>query len=190
MKSFLKDDLNEILSLYPEFKNCKIFVETGTFKGGTVKEMSPFFEKIYTVEYSERLYTELKKINLPVNIESHRNNSEDFLKKILPSLKGQKIIFFLDAHWAGIETGFYQEDCPLLKELKVIKENCNDNLIIIDDYNKFETVRQKNHYRDARHTKVFGKNGKIEDWKDITLDNVLKITGKEHYKILNNRLII
>ena len=60
----------------------------------------------------------------------------------------------------------------------------------MDDFNKFGVVRQKEHYKDERHTKVFGKNGKIEDWKEITLENVLELLDTEEYKIVKERLII
>lgn len=191
MRSLTIEDYNEIITFYPDFKTAKIFVETGTFKGETVKNMSNIFNAIYTVEYSKQLYLELMKNNLPKNINLYNDNSEKFLSDILQKLeKNESIIFFLDAHWAGIDTGFYNEDCPLLKELKIIKKNCKNALIIMDDFNKFGVVRRKEHYTDKRHVEKFGKNGKIEDWKDITLENVLKILNCEEYKIVKERLII
>lgn len=190
MRSLTSDDYLEIIEKYPCFQDCDTFIETGTYKGATIKNLLSNFKNLHTVEYSEKLYKDLLKENFPDKVKLYNNNSEDFLKKLLSILNESKLIFFLDAHWAGIETGFYKEDCPLLKELKIIKENCKNALIIMDDFNKFGVVKQKDHYKDHRHVKVFGKNGKIEDWRETTLENVLKLLDTKDYKVLKERLII
>lgn len=190
MRSLTSEDFLEIIEKYHQFQDCETFIETGTYKGATIKNLLSNFKNLYTVEYSRKLYKDLLKEKFPNKVKLYNNNSEDFLKELLPTLTDKKLIFFLDAHWAGIETGFYKEDCPLLKELKIIKGNCKNALIIMDDFNKFGIVKKKEHYKDQRHIKVFGKNGKIEDWTETTLENVLNVLDTKDYKILKERLII
>ena len=56
MRSLTKEDYEEIISLFPDFPNCDTFIETGTFEGATIKNLSSLFKNLYTVEYSEKLY--------------------------------------------------------------------------------------------------------------------------------------
>lgn len=191
MRSLTLENYKEILSLFNPDMEYNIFIETGTYKAATIKNIQSEFKEIYTVEYSIKIFNELDKSGFKEYVHFYNDNSESFLQKLLPGLKNKNIVIFLDAHWAGIETGFYQEDCPILKELKIIKENNENNyLIIMDDFNKFGVVKQKEHYKDNRHQEVFGRNGKVEDWADITLNNVLTLLDTKNYKIIKERLII
>ena len=190
MRSLTIEEIHELYEIFPTFKDYDTFIETGTYKGGTIFAMAPYYNVLHSVEYKKELYDDLVSKNVPQNIHLYNDNSVDFLKKLLPTIKDEKIVFFLDAHWAGINTGFFKNDCPLLEELQIIKNTCNiPFLLIIDDYNKFGVVRQKQHYLDERHKRVFGEQGKIESWKNITLENVTKIVGN-NFLIKNNRLII
>lgn len=195
MPSLTKRDIDLILKTFNIENKFSTFIETGTYHGNTVYGLSNFFEKIYTVEYSKEIYNNLMKRKNPPNIEFYNSDSNAFLKKILPDLndktKDYELLFFLDAHWAGISTGFFEKDCPLLDELNTIKDIYKKKkLVIIDDYNKFGVIKSKEHHKNEEHKRIFGPNGKIEDWSDITLENVLKCFNDTEYKIINNRLIL
>jgi hypothetical protein len=196
MPSLNRDELTKIISFFPKFKNAKIFIETGTYKGETIIALSKYFKKLYTVEFKKEFYDTLIKASHPKNIKFYNNKSTAFLKNILPNLieyfDEENIIFFLDAHWAGIDTGFSGKDCPLLDELTIINKFCNKALIIIDDYNKFGIKKQKYHHKNLQHKLLFGISGKIEDWSEITLKNVLSCFNNRtiNYNIIGNRLIV
>jgi hypothetical protein len=105
-----------------------VVVETGTFKGNTTAFFGSVFPVVHTVEVNQEFYQSSQaSLNSYSNIQCHFGSSPDFLKKALPSLAGQRILFYLDAHW--------YEDWPLLDELKVISMTHRDNcVIVIDDF--------------------------------------------------------
>ena len=52
------EEILKIFSLYPQYKNIRIFVETGTYKGETARMASKHFERVYTLEISQELFQE------------------------------------------------------------------------------------------------------------------------------------
>ena len=83
----LKDlnNYSEILSEYVEDPNeFKIFVETGTAYGQTLVEVQPYFEKIFTVEISKKLWEFLNpQISHVDNIEHVNGDSLVEIPKFL-----------------------------------------------------------------------------------------------------------
>ena len=70
----------------------------------------PYKESInYTADYN--------------NIKLYHNNSVEQLKKLLPTIEEEYVLFYLDAHW--------HDNWPILEELKIISENFFDRAIII-----------------------------------------------------------
>lgn len=108
--------------------NIDTVVETGTFRGGTTVLFSLLFDNVHTIEIQDATY-QVSKENLKQfsNVYCHLGSSEKVLKTILPNLKNQRILFYLDAHW--------QSHWPLLEELKEISKTHKDNcIIVIDDF--------------------------------------------------------
>jgi hypothetical protein len=110
-----------------------IFIETGTYMGGTTKWASTQFKDVHTIELSELLYNNIKDELLSKgNIIPHLGDSRDILPKILTNINGN-IVFWLDGHYsAGIIAG-KDDPCPLLKELEIILSRNNEDIILIDD---------------------------------------------------------
>lgn len=112
----------------------KIFVETGTYIGATVKAMSSIAEKIYSIELDKKLYRTASKMfygNDKINILN--GDSSDILKKIIP-LINKPAMFWLDAHWSGENTAWGKKKTPVLEEVKIILESpCLKHVMIIDD---------------------------------------------------------
>lgn len=103
-------------------------VETGTWQGETTKFLAYLFDSVYTMEIDPAVYN--KAI---VNLKPYRNiaisygNSPDILRQILPPMKNQRALFYLDAHWFS--------SWPLIDELKTIAKTHRDNcIIVIDDF--------------------------------------------------------
>jgi hypothetical protein len=104
-------------------------VETGTYYGGTALVFGLIFEKVYTVEISEHNYLKARNnlSSLP-NISCLLGRSTLVLQELLPSLKDQRLLFYLDAHWD-------HENFPLNEELRLIgKTHKNNCIIVIDDF--------------------------------------------------------
>lgn len=103
-------------------------IETGTYSGATTSIFALLFEKVHTIEINQQYY-EISKRNLKEfeNIRTHLGDSVETLKKILPAMQGERILFYLDAHW--------QNYFPLHDELNTIGKTHRDNcIIVIDDF--------------------------------------------------------
>jgi predicted O-methyltransferase YrrM len=103
-------------------------VETGTFRGGTTVAFSLLFDNVHTIEIVESTYQSAKAALGPYpNVTCHLGSSEKVLRDILPSIEGQRTLFYLDAHWESY--------WPLLAEIEEISKTHKDNcIIVIDDF--------------------------------------------------------
>ena len=152
------------------------FIETGTYQGGTISSMIPYFKNLYTIEIKREFYLLCKKKYKKSKINFHLGDSSEVLKNILPTINGKSIIF-LDGHWSAGNTGKGNKDCPLYEELENIvsfhKESC---LIIVDD------------------VRLFGmgpnKGNEVCNWEDINKEKILQIINKrlENFYFLPSEL--
>ena len=113
------------------------FVEGGTYKGDTAKNMSSQFDKVYTIEKSEEMFNIAKNNleNIP-SITLLKGDTREHLQHILE--KNDNILFWLDAHWSGEGTYGEEDECPLITELDIIFKHTEKNyLILIDDARLF-----------------------------------------------------
>lgn len=104
------------------FANGRIFVETGTYKGDTVKlALEHGFEKIETIELNKELYdsaVEMFKDNPEVTVWF--GDSVEVLPKIMEKYPNEPMTFWLDAHASGPLVGGKTGPSPLIEELKEI----------------------------------------------------------------------
>jgi hypothetical protein len=134
--------------------NC--FIETGTYLGSTIFSLEPYFNKLYTIEFSENYYNYVKNQYNGNKINFILGDSSIVFETLLPSIS-DKCIFFLDGHWSGGDTGHSNKDCPLDEEITHINNLLtNEAIIIIDDF------------------RLFGLK-KGEDWSKINKENLLNI---------------
>jgi hypothetical protein len=133
--------------------NIDVFVEGGTYKGSTAKEMSDIFRKVYTVEKSDVMF-DIAKENLKdmSNVTMLKGDTREHLKNILE--KNDNIIFWLDAHWSGGDTYGEEDECPLIEELEIIFQYSKNHVILIDDARLFLAPPPSPH--------------KIENWPSLT----------------------
>lgn len=153
--NFIKSSLkNRKLEEFP------VFIETGTYKGGTIFHMSKHFNELYTIEVANHLYKDVvekynqTKLN---NINFILGDSCNVLPKLLPKITNKSIVF-LDGHFSSLNTGKGDKDVPLYEEVSAIMSfHKNECIIIIDDIRLVGTDRN-------------------EDWSDISIDQILEIT--------------
>ena len=172
--------LNQLKTHWNKFP---IFVETGTYEGGTILEVEKYFEELHTIELSPHYYNLTKNRYNGNKINFYLGDSSNVLIDILPKIM-LPTIFFLDGHWSSGNTAKGTIDCPLKEEIyNINKYFINDGIIIIDD------------------CRLFGKSketGLAEDWKDISEKSLLNIISErviEYYYLdsecyKNDRLII
>ena len=150
--------LNLLQDDYTKY-NC--FIETGTLNGGTIFSLEPYFNKLYTIEFSEKYYNNTKNKYSGSKINFILGDSSIVFESLLPNIT-DKCIFFLDGHWSGGNTGRSNKDCPLDEEITHINNLfTNEAIIIIDDFRLFGLDKSS------------GKIG--EDWSKINKENLLNI---------------
>jgi len=177
-------DINFLLQLQDDYRKYSCFIETGTLMGNTIFSVEPYFNKLYTIEFSEYYYNNTKNNYNGNKINFILNDSSIEFETLLPTIT-DKTIFFLDGHWTGGNTGRSSKDCPLEEEIRHINNLFrNEAIIIIDDYRLFGLDKS---------------SGKLnEDWSNITKDlivNIIKLRITKIYHLdsviaKNDRLII
>ena len=157
---FIKDMVVQLKKQY----NLKIAIETGSFMYTTSRFFANLFEKFITFEKSSKLFNEFNHI-----IAGHTNaiglciDSVDGLKKYLPQITSETLIY-LDAHW--------DDNFPLLEELKVIADTGEKPLIMIHDFKVPDTDR------------FFYTFNDVDLDLDYVEESLDKIYGKDKYSIM------
>jgi hypothetical protein len=158
MPSINKDFLD---TLHGDYNDYKCFIETGTLHGVTIFAMEPYFDNLYTIEYSETHYNLTKDRYNGDKINFILGDSSKVFETFLPTIN-ENCIFFLDGHYSSGDTGKSEKDCPLIEEITHINNLFkHDAIIIIDDYRLFG---------------LDSSSGKLlEDWSYITKGKLLNI---------------
>lgn len=125
--------------------NINVFVETGCFKGNTLRYCSGLgFDRMYSCDIDQEMIDHCKDIS--PTLELFHGTSIDFLEQLLPKLDSDRILFYLDAHlpehdknngekWVESDLNF-----PLQEELKIINKYRKEksDVIICDDLRIYE----------------------------------------------------
>ena len=123
-----------------EFRNkfqTKILVETGTYLGDMVEAQRAHFEKIYSIELSEKLFNRAKKrFKNYSHITILQGDSGIVLNKLIPGID-QPALFWLDGHYSGGITAKAEKECPVREELETILKSSLPHIILIDDARLF-----------------------------------------------------
>ena len=120
-----------------ERMNLDVFIEAGTYHGGSARQASGIFQRVVTIEKSPQLFENAKKL-LAVfgNISCYLGCTRDHVVEHID--QSDHPLFWLDAHWSGGETAGRDDECPLLDELKLILAQGYPSLaILIDDARLF-----------------------------------------------------
>ena len=176
-------NIDFLRNLHEDYTKYTCFIETGTLLGATIFAMEPHFEKLYTIEFSEKYYTLTKNRYNGNKINFILNDSSIEFGRLLPTIT-DKCIFFLDGHWSSMDTGRSEKDCPLVEEITHINNLLqNEAIIIIDDVRLFGMSPQTGHN---------------EDWSNINKETLLGILDSRISEVYyldsecakNDRLII
>ncbi len=121
-------EIGTFLTYLKKTYNITTAVETGTFLGNTTVFLALLFDEVLTIEVVEKTYQKTaSQLKAFPNVQCLLGSSETVLAQLLPKLKGNRVLFYLDAHW--------DEHWPLRDELKEIaKTHYNNCVIMIDDF--------------------------------------------------------
>lgn len=127
------------LEYLSKYGNGKIFVETGTYMGDTVKlALNAGFEFIHSVELDNDLYDRAYEMFKDEDrAKIWYGDSIDCLKEIIKKFD-EPATFWLDAHASGDLVGGKSGGSPIVDELEIIKSHGRkDHTIFIDDKRLF-----------------------------------------------------
>jgi hypothetical protein len=152
----------------------RTFVETGTYRGEGVQSAlnSGHFEKIYSIDINTEFQVANRlRFTAAPTVEILDGNSVDVLTSLIDSatLPQQPVLFFLDAHFAGADTGGadVERGCPLLKELAVIaRRGVVGDIVVIDDMRHIGQARWGGQLGNAMYPPVY------LDFTHVTVDAI------------------
>lgn len=124
---------------YQERLNIPVFLETGTFLGGMIKGVFPYFQKIFSIEinknYFQKAFEKFKNTHVTIFL----GDSTDVLPILMKRIKSPTF-FWLDAHyWPNSPFAMGATACPIREELLAIAQHplASNHVIFIDDYRCF-----------------------------------------------------
>lgn len=111
-----------------------VFVETGTYHGGTVVAMKHAFRRLYTVELDAELALRAhRRFARDGRVTVYQGDSARVLPTILARLT-EPALFWLDAHYSGPGTARGSPDRPITQELDAILAHpVRGHVVLIDD---------------------------------------------------------
>jgi len=128
----------EILRGYASMYKLSVLVETGTYKGEMIAALHDLFEKVYSIELSEkyarraRVYFRTRK-----NVTILDGDSGEIIGELLKEID-QPALFWLDGHWSADETARGKKSTPIMEELDhILRGKGLRHVILIDDARAF-----------------------------------------------------
>lgn len=126
-----------------------VWVETGTFVGGTTRLLAKHSKYVVSIEPDRLLFNRAqRRLRKVRNLEIVNGPSEEVLPQILPDLRGN-VCFWLDGHYSGGVTYRGHQDSPIVDELLEIEKHISkfDNIsILVDDVRMFDSNHQESSY--------------------------------------------
>ena len=86
-------DFSFLTLLKDDYTKYNCFIETGTFCGDTIFSLEPYFNKLYTIEFSEAYYNATKNKYNGNKINFILGDSVIMLEQLLPTITDKSIFF-------------------------------------------------------------------------------------------------
>jgi Methyltransferase domain len=111
-----------------------VLVETGTYRGTTVRAMRRHFARIYSIELDDDLYARARRrFAGDRHVEVLHGDSGDVLPSLVERLD-EPCLFWLDGHYSDWETARGATDSPLRKELEAVLRRPEErDVVLVDD---------------------------------------------------------
>lgn len=152
------------------------FVETGTLRGETAAWAAGVFGHVTTIELSETYHrAAVARFARQSSVQPLFGDSATILQRLVPTLSGPAI-FWLDAHWSGLDTAGSESECPVMAEIQAINSSGAEHVILVDDARLFCSPPPKPH--------------KAEQWPDlITIVTALAQQGRRYVALFEDVLL-
>lgn len=114
-------------------------VETGTYLGDTTRALAGLFPSVATIERSADLHRETAiRLQDLANVQALQGHSVDRLPEVVDP--DTPTLYFLDGHWSDGVTAGADDECPVLRELRVIGPGHPKDCLVIDDARFFTSL--------------------------------------------------
>jgi hypothetical protein len=149
------------------------FVETGTYRGDSAAWAAEHFSRVTTVEWSAALFAAAhRRFQADQKVRVLQGESSEVLRELVPALSGPAL-FWLDAHWSGLDTAGTEAECPLLAELGLINAAPLPHVVLVDDARLFCAPPPRPH--------------RAEQWPDLASTVVtLQAGGRRHVVLVDD----
>jgi hypothetical protein len=140
------DRLGAVLDYIVEHGSASVFIETGTFRGRVARKASALFDRVYTIELSDELYSESREsLSDLANVTCIRGDSSKMLPQVIRRIHADvSIAFYLDAHFfvRGLTKQEIKKQLvpeyspfPLYDELSAIgsRNTLQTDVLVVDD---------------------------------------------------------
>jgi hypothetical protein len=113
------------------------FLETGTHLGGTAAWAADVFGQVVTIEASEELHRQATaRLGHLLNVRFVLGDTRAELAGEIERLGGPAIVW-LDSHWSGGGTYGEGDECPLLREIEILRASRHEHHLLVDDARLF-----------------------------------------------------
>ena len=116
-----------------------VFIETGTFLGGTAFRCSKVFEQVYTIELDPAIAAKARR-NLASrpNVQLIEGDAVRELRTLLEPGNLDNVVVFLDGHFSGGETASGDSAEPAVDAVEILgRYRSRIGAVIIDDFRNF-----------------------------------------------------
>jgi hypothetical protein len=111
-------------------------VETGTYRGGTTRELAAMFPAVVTVELSPEIHAAaVEALSGVPGITALQGDSREKLGGLADP--ETPTLWFLDGHWSGGPTAGQDAECPVLHEIAALAGGHANDCVLIDDARLF-----------------------------------------------------
>lgn len=143
------------------------FVETGTYRGDTAAWAAQHFPRVTTIEMSPAYHAAAQtRFRGQTGMRALGGNSGTVLREVVTAL-AQPALFWLDAHWSGLDTAGQDAECPVLEEIAAINASPVTHTVLVDDARLFCAPPPRPH--------------RAEQWPGlVTLVEALHHDGRRH----------
>lgn len=155
------------------------FVETGTFKGESLRRARRFFKECHSAEMSPHYFAEAQKaFAQDAGVHLALGDSAAFLRGWQEKHRGETALFWLDAHWCVADkTAGENSQSPLLSEIEALAGLPADSVILIDDARLYLSAPPAPH--------------EVRDWPDFhsVVSALFKISSRHRLLVLNDVIL-
>lgn len=147
-----------------------VFVETGTFRGDTAAWAGGHFRRVVTIELSPDYHAAaVARFRGRDGIQALHGDSATRIREVVATLDGPAL-FWLDAHWSGLDTAGREAECPLLAEVAAINASPVGHVVMVDDARLFCAPPPRPH--------------RAEQWPDLASTTTALTAGGRRHVVL------